>query len=90
MCKSIIFTEVSYKPNQDISNKSQFIEFKNIGTLPVLLTGAILKIKNRNNYTFPTVLLQPNSFYVVAFFSYDFKLDYGNFANDTHQAQFGM
>lgn len=40
MCKNLIFTEFSYNPD---SNESSFVEIKNIGSKPLLMTGATIR-----------------------------------------------
>jgi hypothetical protein len=40
MCKNVIFTEFSYHPDK---NDSHFIELKNIGQTPIVMTGATIK-----------------------------------------------
>jgi hypothetical protein len=79
MCKSIIFTEVSFHPDQ---NKSHFVEIKNIGKKPILMTGAT--IKGLANYVFPSLTLQPGKFWVVGLYMLGFPKTYNRHPDDYH------
>lgn len=72
MCHNIIFTELHYNALSGSKIKSEFVEIYNYGTVPQLMTGAVLARYSggvpTHNYTFPTVTIQPKSYYVISFF----------------------
>jgi hypothetical protein len=76
MCGKVIFTEINYNHGKAANNQSEFVEVKNIGTVPVVMTGAVISRKLRNNYTFPPLVLQPGQLWVMGFFIEDFHDDY--------------
>jgi len=80
LCGNIIFTEVHYHPLKNVQNKSHFIEVKNIGNTPLVMTGAT--IRGIRNYTFPVLTLQPGQFWVIGFYWENFKIIYSKYPDD--------
>jgi hypothetical protein len=60
--ENIIINEVHYNPLN--GNNYEFIELYNSGPSPVNLTG--YQIKDAVNFTFPSVILQPGEYIVIA------------------------
>lgn len=79
MCKNVLITEIHYEPEN--SGKSHFIELKNIGTKDLLLTGSVLSLNNKNNFTFPPATIKAGAFYVLNLFNEEFKSAYGNYGD---------
>jgi len=94
LCGNIIFTEINYhhkvlKVGVNLTDRTPngaFIELKNIGNTPLVLTAAKI-ISKSIKYTFPVAVLDPNKFWVISLYREDFKLVYGNYPNDTFTGQ---
>jgi len=69
LCTNVIITEVMYHPPKP-DTRIHFIEFKNVGTKPMVMTGAYLK---GVSYTFPVLTLAPGQFWVIAGAHEDYK-----------------
>jgi len=86
LCGKLLITEVHYHHKKDVilgngsSPDGSFIEIKNIGNSPVVLTGSRIE---GLRYTFPPLILGGNQFWVIARFYEDFKKIYGKYPNDT-------
>lgn len=95
LCGNIIITELNYHHKvldipgelKDKTPDASFMEFKNIGNTPIVMTGATIDSKSIR-YTFPILTLGPNEFWVVAHYVHDFRLVYGVLPNGTYSGDF--
>ena len=86
---NVKITEINYHPldNDSVSdNEYEFIELKNIGTFPVILSGS--SFVKGIDYTFPAgTILEPEKFIVLASNPQEFNQRYGFLPFDKYSGQ---
>jgi len=77
---SLIITEISYNGPESGTDTTEFIEFQNVGSTAVNLTG--YTFSQGVNHTFTGGLVAPGDYFVIAYDSSAFRNTYGLDADD--------